>query len=561
MKFKTLAPLVVIATTVIQGCDSSGTTVIADEARPQTSRPTSSTEVDVFNDTIAAALVAPNVPATGSTNLFTNSGFEDGVNEWTECLPGAIRTSADAYEGNSALEIEPDNCFYRSVTVTPGESYTLSCFIKLTTERAWTGMGMAFSNSDYEALHEAPVAVVTSGEYMRLDTVGTAPAGTSFLSMWIHSDHGAVVDSCSLTLVQDQAPVPEPTAVNLLSNGDFNSLDDQGGATGWAAGCGGTVEANGSGLFISDGACADQSLAPSAIQGLSNSTTTFSCLVTEVEGYSDLSIFLDNELQGVQEIEPADKNKRVEVTIDAPQAGNGFVSLYSEGHLQVADCQLVSDNVTIDTGTDTDTGGETDPGPVATSARYRLTFNATWSAQTHALNFPPPAHFSGLVGAVHNNTVEFWAPGQIATDGIELMAETGDGSGVLAEVGTAVANGSAANEISGGGVEASPGSVSIEFEVTRDHPLITVTTMVAPSPDWFVGVHGLSLIEGAEFVESLTVEANVYDSGTDSGPRYTSDNMDTQPPEPIGLLTSAPIDAPFRNGLPSMGQFVIQKLP
>ena len=227
----------------------------------------------------------------------------------------------------------------------------------------------------------------------------------------------------------------------------------------------------------------------------------------------------------------------------------------------MADCRLVSDNVTTDTGTDTDTGGETDPGPVVTSARYRLTFNATWSAQTHALNFPPPAHFSGLVGAVHNNTVEFWAPGQIATDGIELMAETGDGSGVLAEVGTAVANGSAANEISGGGVEASPGSVSIEFEVTRDHPLITVTTMVAPSPDWFVGVHGLSLIEGTEFVESLTVEANVYDSGTDSGPRYTSDNMDTQPPEPIGLLTSAPIDAPFRNGLPSMGQFVIQKLP
>ena len=84
MKFKTLAPLVVLATTVIQGCDSSGTTVIADEGRPQTSRPTSSTEVDVFNDTIAAALVAPNVPATGSTNLFTNSGFEDGVNEWTE---------------------------------------------------------------------------------------------------------------------------------------------------------------------------------------------------------------------------------------------------------------------------------------------------------------------------------------------------------------------------------------------------------------------------------------------------------------------------------------------
>ena len=35
-------------------------------------------------------------------------------------------------------------------------------------------------------------------------------------------------------------------------------------------------------------------------------------------------------------------------------------------------------------------------------ARYRVTFQATWSAETHPTNFPANPHFSGLVGATHN---------------------------------------------------------------------------------------------------------------------------------------------------------------
>ena len=35
------------------------------------------------------------------------------------------------------------------------------------------------------------------------------------------------------------------------------------------------------------------------------------------------------------------------------------------------------------------------------SARYNLTFNATWSAQTHPTEFPASAHFSGLIGMTH----------------------------------------------------------------------------------------------------------------------------------------------------------------
>jgi len=519
MNFKFLAGCVA-AIAFIGGCDSSDNALNVSDIRPESSRPVSSIEVNVFDDFIAAARSAPHAPVADSANLFSNAGFENGVNDWLECQPGAISASSDAYEGNGSLAIANNNCVYRSTTVIPGQSYTLSCFIKLTTTKAWSGMGMIFADSDFNSLLHAPVAVATSGKYMRLDTVGTAPADTSMLSMWIHSDHGAVVDNCSLTLVQNQSPRPTATEENLLSNGDFSTVRANGSADDWSAGCNGSVVSDGAGLFLSDGACVDQALSSAAINGVQSSESTFSCLVVDVAGYSDLSIFLDNSLAAVQTISPSDKNKRVEVKTNVVSPGNGFVSLYSEGHLDVEDCKLVSDG-----------------------------------------NFPPPAHFSGLVGAVHNSDVVFWATGQLATDGIELMAETGDGSGVLSEVATAIANGSAASAIEGGNVPVSPGSVSIELEVTRDHPLVTVTTMVAPSPDWFVGLRDLSLFDGTDFIDSIVRDAVVYDSGTDSAERFTADDLDTQPPAVITRLTTPSTDTDFQNGLPSVGQFIIQKLP
>ena len=159
-----------------------------------------------------------------------------------------------------------------------------------------------------------------------------------------------------------------------------------------------------------------------------------------MQGYADLSVFFDNTLQGVKRILTTDINKRVELTVDAEQPGNGFVSLYSDGNLQVENCQMVASNNAVNTSPDVEPADTEDNIVTATSARYRLTFNSVWSAQTHPLNFPPPAHFSPLAGAVHNDSVEFWAPGQLATDGYELMAETGDPSGVLAEVASSIGN-------------------------------------------------------------------------------------------------------------------------
>ena len=53
-------------------------------------------------------------------------------------------------------------------------------------------------------------------------------------------------------------------------------------------------------------------------------------------------------------------------------------------------------------------------GCAQSTAEYVVQFDATWSAQTHPLNFPPNPHFSGLIGGTHNDQVAFWEVGELA---------------------------------------------------------------------------------------------------------------------------------------------------
>lgn len=64
--------------------------------------------------------------------------------------------------------------------------------------------------------------------------------------------------------------------------------------------------------------------------------------------------------------------------------------------------------------------------------------------------------------------------------------------------------------------------------------------MIAPSPDWFVGVHDFDLCNetSGRWLNSRARDLPLYDSGTDSGARFTSDDNITSPPVKIHLLTN-----------------------
>ncbi len=187
-------------------------------------------------------------------------------------------------------------------------------------------------------------------------------------------------------------------------------------------------------------------------------------------------------------------------------------------------------------------GCSPDDNPVASMpqpdsvARYTVTFTATWSATTHPQDFPASAHFSGLIGATHDDRVTFWVSGAQASRGIQDMAELGSKTPLDTEVSTAISAGTAQDTLSGGAVARSPGSVSLDFEIAVSHPRVTLVTMVAPSPDWFVGVAGLPLLVNDGWVDSLVVDLRGWDAGTDDGTTYIAMNAPSMPHVPVAAL-------------------------
>ena len=176
------------------------------------------------------------------------------------------------------------------------------------------------------------------------------------------------------------------------------------------------------------------------------------------------------------------------------------------------------------------------------TARFEMVFDATWSQQTHPGAWPAGAHWSGPVGGVHNDRVHFWADGEIASEGIRTMAELGGQSVLLREVQDAITQGTAGFTLSAGGLS-SPGQRVIPFPqaTTRDFPLLTLCSMIAPSPDWFAGVAGLPLMGAdGEWIAEQTVTLYGQDAGTDSGANFTSADQVTVPRGVVTQFTGYP---------------------
>jgi hypothetical protein len=197
--------------------------------------------------------------------------------------------------------------------------------------------------------------------------------------------------------------------------------------------------------------------------------------------------------------------------------------------------------------------------PVVTAApiaRYRVTFDSSWSPASHPGGVPRGPHFSGLIGGTHRQGQVFWREGALASDGIQAMAERGRKTPLDQEVTAAIAAGSAQHLLSGGAIDSTPGAVGLDFEVSRDYPLVTLVSMVAPSPDWFVGVSGLSLIDGGDWVAERVVSLRPWDAGTDSGASFESPDVETVPRAPVARIAAGPIG----DATPPLGTFTFRRL-
>jgi len=170
-------------------------------------------------------------------------------------------------------------------------------------------------------------------------------------------------------------------------------------------------------------------------------------------------------------------------------------------------------------------------------ATYDITFSSVWNSGDHG-TLPNNPHWSDLVGATHNDQVTFFEIGEMASLGIKDVAELGHNTQIMGEVSTAITNTYAdqwlKQSFSGGAL----GSATLtNIEVSEDFPLLSLVSMIAPSPDWFIGVNSFSLLDGSNNWKTF-VEMDMFptDAGTDSGANYGSADLVTAPQENISGL-------------------------
>ena len=212
-----------------------------------------------------------------------------------------------------------------------------------------------------------------------------------------------------------------------------------------------------------------------------------------------------------------------------------------------------------------------------TNIPYTLTFNAKWTSMTHPTNYPRGRnpHFTTLVGAAHNDSVVFWQRGEFASAGVEVVAEDGIITVFSGEIRTKETNAVAATETTNSLTITSGISGTTTLTVSQAHPFVTMISMLAPSPDWFIGIGGFDMrADGSEdtFYDEVVIPLRLYDAGTQAGDVFdlggngtdTGVNADMSLRERITRLSTGEGVTDFGNnnnleGTPCVGNFTIKK--
>lgn len=206
------------------------------------------------------------------------------------------------------------------------------------------------------------------------------------------------------------------------------------------------------------------------------------------------------------------------------------------------------------------------------SANYTVVVDAEWSLATNggeAAHTPDALAFTPFVGAVHSTAFTLWdvsaadvpeASKARATNGLEDVAESGHGDALKAELEAADGVASVVTSDATGGT---PDAMTGTFDINQDQ-VFSLVTMLAPSQDWFTGVHGMSLFVDGAWVETMTMNLVAYDAGTDSDETFTfNDIMGDNPGDPMRLVGNqanhVPITAVAGNA--QVGLMVTTDLP
>ena len=117
----------------------------------------------------------------------------------------------------------------------------------------------------------------------------------------------------------------------------------------------------------------------------------------------------------------------------------------------------------------------------------------------------------------------------------------------------------------GGPVNGTQHVMNINVEVTQDYSLVSLVTMIAPSPDWFTGIMQMDLCDSSTGMwrDSWNVTMlHPWDAGTDDGNTFNASDTPTNPQDFISIITKSS-DTPFKNvpqaNIATLGTLMFQR--
>lgn len=175
---------------------------------------------------------------------------------------------------------------------------------------------------------------------------------------------------------------------------------------------------------------------------------------------------------------------------------------------------------------------------------YRVYLHTMWSREAFPKQYPewrPPAQWSKLIGRSHNDSYELFRVGEPVSPGLKNFAEQGDTNLLDQE---SQGEGGIFDEFNAPPITEGTGQTEAEFFIDGNHSMVSLVARVVPSPDWFIGVDSFDLCVEGLWLESVILEVDPLDAGSDNGFTFTSPNWPTIPQKPITRITAQSPDHP-----------------
>lgn len=190
----------------------------------------------------------------------------------------------------------------------------------------------------------------------------------------------------------------------------------------------------------------------------------------------------------------------------------------------------------------------TEPCCACEEAKYEVTFEGLWSDASHPKDFPSSRwllHFSDIIGASHSADYRVWEYGGYASKGLSQVAKWGSPRVLESELKAESNHIRTIIKARGLWYPNVNGKTFAVFRTDRKNHLVSLVSMLGPSPDWIVGVSGLELCQkNCSWVETKELFLYPWDAGVDNGVSYESPDEPTEPQQPITRITSRHPDDP-----------------